>query len=265
MTPSLDDRQLFDAQGFLHARQFLAHESYEEVLATLLGLLCKYAPERFADLDARSLLDDHRFHARLIEFRAETPKLFGIVYDCMQISVGLHAFAHQRELVNAAAFLVGDQPHGLMSHSHVLRLDPPRDKRNLLDWHYDYFLNDPAHPNVGGIGTWMPLQQLTAETGGLEILVGSHRTTFEQQAAPTKRGDDYTSEVFDIPQSYIDAHDKHVVEATIGDVIFFPMRLVHRGIANTSNRVRLTCLSRYYRFAADDFLPGRKPFQLVGD
>jgi len=263
MKLSLEQREQFNEQGYLHAKQLLKVESYDSVLETLLVLLNKYAPGKFSEFRVNDLMENQKFHDRLIELRQETPKLFGSVYDCLQVSVGLLTFCNQQELVEASAFLLDDAPNALMSHSQVLRMDPPQDKRNLLDWHYDFFINDPGHPNMGGMGTWMPLQQITKESGGLELLIGSHRTTFEQVTAPSKRGDETTSEAFDMPQSYIDAHDKFYPEPTIGDVIFFPMKLAHRGVSNVSNRIRFTCLSRFYRFKSEDFLPGRKDYQLI--
>lgn len=128
----------------------------------------------------------------------------------------------------------------------------------------------PSHCDIVYMGrgtrrlytTWVPLGDADFETGGLMILEGSHknerlRNTYGQRDVDTycsNRPEDQARTAFGSNGAFSDNANKvrHslggrwlTADYHIGDVVVFGMDLVHGGLDNRSDRLRISSDSRY--------------------
>ena len=70
----------------------------------------------------------------------------------------------------------------------------------------------------------------------------------------SKGSDKLYSETFSIDNKYIDAFKRNSFELKIGDILIFPMKMIHKSGKNISNQVRISGLFRYYPTNKKEFI-----------
>lgn len=129
----------------------------------------------------------------------------------------------------------------------VLRIDIPKDEKNILNYHQD-FMNDY---NVKlnkflGFTIWCPIYKKTnTYYGGLELLTGSHK--FGWNTAKKRKEKKIKSQKFKINNKIINNNkSKSIIpELNAGDVLIMDTRLIHKSIKNLSEYTRFTAQYRY--------------------
>ncbi len=131
-------------------------------------------------------------------------------------------------------------------------------------------LGTPSHCDVVFMGrgthalytAWVPLGDIDFAAGGLMILEGSHRDQELQQSYGARDVDSYCANDPDDAartangyNGWLSEHPTElrktrggrwlVSEYELGDVVIFSINLVHGGMDNRSNRIRLSSDSRY--------------------
>ena len=109
---------------------------------------------------------------------------------------------------------------------------------------------------------WVPLGETDFALGGLMILDGSHRNERLRNTYGQRDVDQYCSNRPDDPartasglNGWLSEDPNHIrqqlggrwltAEYNVGDVVVFGMNIVHGGMDNRSNRLRLSSDSRY--------------------
>jgi hypothetical protein len=129
-----------------------------------------------------------------------------------------------------AATLLGVAAKRLRGWGHMIR--KPARTGAPLPWHQDEAYWDPAFDYVA-LGSWMPLDPATAESGCLRFLPGSHRGDVR---AHRHVGDD--PNVHALVTDDVDAAPAVAVPLAPGGASFHHCRMLHSSGPNTSPRVR---------------------------
>jgi ectoine hydroxylase-related dioxygenase (phytanoyl-CoA dioxygenase family) len=129
-----------------------------------------------------------------------------------------------------AAALLGVDAKDLRGWGHMIR--KPAHIGAPLPWHQDEAYWDAAFDYVA-LGSWMPLDPATAESGCLKFLPGSHRGDVR---AHRHVGDD--PNVHALVTDDVDAAPAVAVPLAPGGATFHHCRMLHSSGPNTSPRVR---------------------------
>jgi hypothetical protein len=248
--------ETYQKKGYIILKDFITHEISKDLLYALIKILKKYNPLFPGDLLKCSSWDDPKLTDELISFRSKEPQLFGIFYDALQNSTILQALFTQYDLINVVGQLLDDDEKTISSTGHMLRIDVPKDTRNILAWHQDsaYYIQNQASEN--GCVVLLPLVDLFPENGTLKLLEGSqNESTLEHKLGSSNS--EHTSEKFEVPESIVNKYSEIDLYANKGDLVIFQMNLIHKSGFNSSHGVRYTAGARFHKTLADDFLPGR--------
>lgn len=131
-----------------------------------------------------------------------------------------------------------------------IRMDSPENK-NLFHWHQDatYLLG-----SLSGLTFWIPLSDVDAERGSVELIPGSHRNGFYPFHCTLPELS---------PKSSLSPQDVRLekdpeqpplcIQASAGDLVIFSQLLLHRSTPNRSNSIRWTIQLRYADLKEDTF------------
>ncbi|MGZ6987182.1 MAG: phytanoyl-CoA dioxygenase family protein [Ilumatobacteraceae bacterium] len=247
-------------QGYAVAKGVIPRALLDDVYRATAKVLARFAPHSPADLAKATPWIDPRFHASLSELRQRDPRLFGAFYDTMQVSLVVKRLPSAPIVLEIVERLLGEELVGLAATGHMLRMDPPHDARNSLDWHQESSYYQQNVSSSHGTVVWIPLHDMVESLGPVTFCRGSHlrgRLSIESSGK-----DDYeTSEQFRIPVDEIAKFEPWSSVCEAGDAVFFHMDVFHRSGRNVSNRFRFSGGARFHRVAVEDFVPGRLVYQ----
>ena len=245
--------------GFLIVRELFPRQVRDQILGAIFAQFRKYAPQLAAfECDGPPWLDS-AFHGGMVQLRGTNSQAFGRLYDSLQTNVLVQAELKGPRVRSIASALLGDPPETLSTTGAMLRLDTPGDTRNVLDWHQERSYYPQNDDGLNGLFVWVPLQDVTLDTGTIFICPGSHREGFIKVVTSGK-AEHITSEQNRVPRNRLDRYKAVPVLAAAGDALFSSMNLFHSSGPNTSDRIRFTLVVRYHRAIAEDFMPGRELF-----
>lgn len=259
MTLNDHQRSFFQDNGFLVVKNVIDPEFIRGLFMTTAQTFVKYRRSEDRQPSYESWVDPS-FNRDMIRLRREDPQTFSAVFDAVQTSSTMYALAANTTTLAIAAQLTREEPYMLSQSGKMLRMDPPSDKRNSLEWHQEssyYFQN-----LVGEHGAicWMPMHVMTSESGSIFICPQSHREgalSFETEG----KKDYITSAQKKVPRQSLDRYEPLQVQAEDGDAVFMNMDLFHKSGDNVSNAFRFSYNIRYHRMSTDDFLPGRDEYR----
>ncbi len=241
--------------GFVRIPGVFTDLEIDQVRATIYRLFRNFVPSASAFDRLVAPWNDPAFDRAMIQLRKTDPNTFGALYDCAQSSIELLKLITIPNSLDIAAAFLDDKIENLSYSGLMLRMDPPQDKRNVLTWHQDhaYF---PQNFNDGGRGLvyWVALQDVTEETGAMQICVGSHKDGLVKPEMIGK-SDYITSEQRAVPQEKVSAYPKAYGTCKKGDVILMHMDTCHRSGENISSGIRFSAIYRFHRMMADDYVP----------
>lgn len=246
----------FATDGYAVAKGVIPRGQRDDVYRATTKVLARFAPEPAAALGDATPWLDPRFHAALSELRRRDPKMFGAFYDTLQVSLVVSRLPSAPELLEISARLLDDDVVGLAATGQMLRMDPPHDSRNSLDWHQESSYYQQNANSKNGLVVWIPMHDMVESVGPVTFCRGSHlrgRITIDSSG----KGDYETSEQFRIPEQEVAKFDPVSAICEAGDAVFFHMDVFHRSGINTSERFRFSCGARFHRMTSDDFVPGR--------
>lgn len=252
------------SQGFVILKDLVPQSIRESLYQTLLNLLAKYHRQLdrgvLAQLREENDWSSQLLSDVLIKFRAEKPELFGILYDTIQLSIPIQQLTCAREVTDRVAAIFGEESESLSATGPMLRMDPPNDNRNSLDWHQDSAYYQQNLSGDHGVVLWMPMHAVNASHGAIVVCPGSHKLS-KIETKKSGGSNDLESEQYRIPQNVIEQFEHFQVEANAGDVVVFTMDLIHRSGVNSSGKIRFVSGIRYHKMMPDDFLPGKLMYQ----
>ena len=250
----------YGTQGYAIAKGVIPGHLLDEVYRATVKVLARFAPECPADLATSTPWLDPRLHTTLSELRRRDPKMFGAFYDTMQVSLVVKLLPCAPLLLQIVERLLGETVVGLAATGHMLRMDPPHDARNSLDWHQESSYYQQNVSSSHGTVVWIPLHDMVESLGPVTFCRGSHlrgRLSIESSG----KQDYETSEQFRIPDDEIAKFEPRSSVCEAGDAVFFHMDVFHRSGRNVSDRFRFSGGARFHRIAVEDFVPGRLVYQ----
>lgn len=165
--------------------------------------------------------------ARLEDFSPVLPGVDPMLWRTLVAAPAIHQFFRE---------VLVDEPFWLPIT--VYRAVPPaqeKSREQLAYVHQDGF----ANAGIPLRSCWLPLADIDEETGGLAVAQGQHRGGYFHDLASPPR--------FDVPHGAVPAEAWRRADYRPGDVVIFHPRTPHSGLANTSDRFRLSLDIRVVR------------------
>jgi len=134
-------------------------------------------------------------------------------------------------------------------------------------WHSDSPHQELTHTKANLLTALVALEHITLDMGPTEVLPGSHRLTNHLQGRPAVTSDIVYQHSINSPELIGSSETPFCVSASKGDVMIFDDRILHRGLANISDRARSVAYISYKRSSFMDdthFEANRSLFKLLG-
>ena len=219
-------RQRMDRDGYLYIRGLLPHELLEELRLKWLGVL-----EEVGWVKDRSVEEDI---ANLKAFCVEPEQPYMEVMIRVLSIIQFQAIKHHPDLLAVVKALVGGE---VLPHPRLIgRTIFPQKVEYTTPPHQDWV---PIQGTKETYTAWFPVSDLAGKMGGLQFCAGSHQGgVYEFSPALGAGGMEVTEK---LEGEWV----HNPVEQ--GDVLFFHSLMVHKGVANRSNRLRLSIDARFQR------------------
>ena len=169
------------------------------------------------------------------------PEYMG-VYRHMYKLQEFQALQHHPNLIRVMEGILGEP---VMPHAHIIgRTIFPQQEVFTTPPHQDFI---PIQGTVETYTAWIPLCDIPPELGGLQIASGSHRHgVYDFRPAMGAGGIEITNP---LEGTWVNNPFKQ------GDVLIFHSMAVHKGVSNSSDRLRMSIDARYQKIS-DPIAPG---------
>ena len=194
-------KQQFDTFGFVVLRQLFTPKEVE---------ILRHASEEILSLGRGGEPFDGHARQSVVPFFERSPELMRLIEDDRIYSIG-------EDLLGPDFFLEGTEGNLHVGDS---------------QWHTGIDGPDPKKPH--NIKITFYLEPLTAETGALRVIPGSHQPDFRKPMEPLwAQYNDTTVMPFGVAGQDVPAF---VIESKPGDVVVFPEKLWHGSFGGASGR-----------------------------
>ncbi len=228
-------RERMHRDGYLFVRGMLPNEILAELRKGFLeitreaGWVRKDTPleDGIADLDG---------------FCVEPEPAYMDVYAAMYGIEAFHALQHHPNIVTLLERMAGEP---ILPHARIIaRTIFPQREAYTTPAHQDFI---PIQGTPETYTAWIPLSDLPFEMGGLQVAAGSHRQgVYDFKPSLGAGGIEITDP---LEGAWVSGPFEQ------GDVLFFHSMLVHKGLPNRSDRLRMSIDARYQR-VSDPIAPG---------
>jgi len=229
----------FNKNGIINIKKLFRQQ---KKLLTIIHAVAK----DFIDLRSIKSFDDISFHKSLLEFRKKNPKKFGEMYDRLNLNASLRSIFYQDKFMKLFAEILGIDNSNLFINGFMLRLDPPNDKRNSLEWHQDSPYYEMGYPKYNSGVCWIALTNNTKKNGTLIYIPKSHQD--RKNASLVKKSANYSG------QYRLKVNKKentsHLISKS-GDANFIHMNIIHKSGKNKSKKFRITLGCRFHEINKD--------------
>ena len=180
--------------------------------------------------------------ADLNGFCVEPEPAYMDVYAEMYGLEAFHALQHHPNIVTLLERMAGEP---ILPHARIIaRTIFPQREAYTTPAHQDFI---PIQGTAETYTAWIPLADLPSRMGGLQVAAGSHRKgVYDFKPALGAGGIEITDP---LEGAWVNSPFEQ------GDVLFFHSMLVHKGLPNRSDRLRISIDARYQRIS-DPIAPG---------
>lgn len=125
-----------------------------------------------------------------------------------------------------------------------IRMDEGGDNTNKFHWHQDYTY---LLGSKNSVTYWIPLQDVSRELGGIELVPGSHKSGIADFAATSDMAIEKTSHISpaDIKLEDEPLSEAEAVQLDYGDALVFSQFLLHRSLDHGGSHIRWTIQIRH--------------------
>ena len=175
-------------------------------------------------------------------FCVEPEPAYMDVYAEMYGLEAFHALQHHPNIVTVLQRMAGEP---ILPHARIIaRTIFPQREAYTTPAHQDFI---PIQGTAETYTAWIPLADLPSRMGGLQVAAGSHRKgVYDFKPALGAGGIEITDP---LEGAWVNSPFEQ------GDVLFFHSMLVHKGLPNRSDRLRMSIDARYQRIS-DPIAPG---------
>jgi len=258
-------KKKFQTDGFVIIPNIIPLEQINNIYEAIFNLLQKYSPQITKEWKGEKPWLDLKFHEEIIRLQDAEPKVFSKLYDSLQTHSIIQKIGVSEKILKIASELLKKSDEilpwiNLSNTPTLFRMDEPKKNSHTLDWHQERVSYDQNEDGTNGMVVWIPLQNVDAKNGTLDVCVGSNKEGFLEPTHSGTYGNIQSEKKFlsdDIAKKY-----KQVsVEMKMGDALFVSMLVMHKsGNMDNANKFRLTVTTRIHNTYSNDFNPGRNRF-----
>ena len=253
---SLDQAARYRSDGYLHVPQLVSRFDISRVKAMIYRLYRSAVPNDKELDQLEAPWDTERFDQKLATFRERDRSTFGALYDSAQNNIATVRMLLSEDAIQACADALAESPENLSCSGLLLRMDPPHDKRNVLEWHQDRAFFPQNFDGSNGVVLTILMSDTDENMGALEICPRSHTEKYHPPKLEEKK--DYTtSEQRTIDADLVKKYPTVNAVGALGDAYLLHMNTFHRSGENQSARIRFSAIMRFHRMFADDYVPYR--------
>ena len=231
--PRLKERMHRD--GYLFVRGMLSREILAELRTAFLKIAREAGWVRMDTPPEDGIAD-------LDGFCVEPEPAYMDVYAAMYGIEAFHALQHHPNIVTLLERMAGEP---ILPHARIIaRTIFPQREAYTTPAHQDFI---PIQGTPETYTAWIPLGDLPSEMGGLQVAAGSHRQgVYDFKPSLGAGGIEITDP---LEGAWVSGPFEQ------GDVLFFHSMLVHKGLPNRSDRLRMSIDARYQK-VSDSIAPG---------
>jgi hypothetical protein len=237
------DFHFYQKNNYLILKKFLSKKNHNSLKSLFINNLSKYLGSACLDVSKFSF-QDIMVHKRLIEFRKKNPKMFGEMYDTLNLSAVLKSIFYSSVFLKKFAEILQTKIENIYLNGFMFRLDPPHDTRNSLDWHQDAPYYQMSYPLYNSGVCWVALTNNSVKNGTL-VFAPSPNPIFIKKVNSLKK-DNFSSEQYRIALTNNEKKKIKNLNTNSRDAAFFHMNIKHKSGINISNKIRMTIGCRFH-------------------
>jgi ectoine hydroxylase-related dioxygenase (phytanoyl-CoA dioxygenase family) len=239
------DLELYEEQGYLVIDDFFSQtelSDFRESVRLIVRSFVNRAKIRFPD-QMPDIADGEEFDKGTQILNDLDHDYVAQIYDTIAFSPAFMRIAGKPETTTIVNQLLGREAQApLFGFKNRCRIDPPRDDRRTAGWHQQVFYGLPYAAEF--IQTWAPLIHDTVQKNGtLEIAPGSHHSGIPKQHWIEE--EDRVVQII-VDDEIVNQYPQNVMAMSVGQLLVFSGRTVHRSGKNTSTQTRYSLVGEYY-------------------
>ena len=127
----------FRDSGYVIVENIFDSKISQTLYNSLIFLAKKYQKDFPVEVLNDKPWESDNFNNALITFRKNDKELFGAMYDSIQTCAVLNSIVTKIEVISLASNILDCEFETLSASGIMLRMDPPNDNRNRLEWHQE--------------------------------------------------------------------------------------------------------------------------------
>ena len=244
----------FKKEGFLYIKNFFDKKLIFNINRSIIFSLNETLKKN--KIDKKFINCD--IDKKLIKLRKGHPKIFADFFDSLQTTASIYPPLVGNKVLKIIEKLLNVSKEYITLTDVGIRLDPPKDYRNVLEWHQDSSYYRQNNSGKNGIVVWSPLiHNISSEMGPLLFLKNSHNLG-SLMTSKKKSKKKYASNKIEINFNKMKKYlkDEISLEINSGEALLMNLDMIHKSGNNLSNKFRCTLLARYHNSKSKDFNPG---------
>ncbi len=244
---SIQERQLFEAQGYLLIEQVLNAQVFKPIQSVITSAIDEYAQSLYHQGQISDLYKKLPFSSRLTQIsrQAQAGPLLNWNWNKQVFGPEIYQLIIHDKILNIVDSLIG--PEITANGDYWIRFKMPTGDDSIFPWHQDsIYYNGNAEPDQSVIlseksqilTVWIPMVEVNEFNGCLQIISGSHKRGLR----PAKRDKNGRQ----VPVEDIERGAKiKSLKMKVGDICVFSNLTFHRSLANISKHIRWSIDLRY--------------------
>ena len=244
---STQQRQAFEAQGYLLVRQVLEAQVFDPLRSVAMSAINQYAKSLYDQGQISDLHKNLSFYKRLtkISRQSQTGPLLHWNWNKQVFGQEVYQLITHSTILDIVASLLG--PEITANGDYWLRFKMPTGDDSVFPWHQDsIYYNGNANPDQSVVlsegsqilTAWIPMVDVDEKNGCLQIIPGSHKRGLR----PAQRDENGRQVPIEDVETWADVKN---IKMKVGDVCIFGNLTFHRSLANISDEIRWSIDLRY--------------------
>ena len=240
-------RQAFEAQGYLLVRQVLDAQVFDPLRSVAMSAINQYAKSLYDQGQISDLHKNLSFYKRLtkISRQSQTGPLLHWNWNKQVFGQEVYQLITHSTILDIVASLLG--PEITANGDYWLRFKMPTGDDSVFPWHQDsIYYNGNANPDQSVIlsersqilTVWIPMVDVDEKNGCLQIIPGSHKRGLRS----ARRDENGRQVPIEDVETWADVKN---IKMKVGDVCVFGNLTFHRSLANISDEIRWSIDLRY--------------------
>lgn len=233
-------RTKFLKDGYFNIKNFLTTKEKKIIINLIYDSFKKFL--KLPKIDNFSL-ESEKFHSQLIKLRNSNPKIFGEIYDKINLNSSLRGVFYQEKFKTKFAKLLNVKSNQIYLFGFMMRFDVPGDTRNKLDWHQDSPYYMMSYPKFNAGVCWAAITKNSDYNGTLKFIKKSNSKFFKIKSFKKAKGLKSVKYHFSLKKNEL--NNTLSLKQNFGDVAFMHMNLKHKSGDNISKKIRITIGCRF--------------------